>query len=170
MLLILPGAAFLLLDETDMGGGLAPVKEVPELWSEPITQCPYEGAQALAFAAERMAVADAKRERRPFHVQDGVQAVPVYEVAAACFRKGGDGGPAKLADDAAAFMRRDVTDEFRTRRVRLDHALSTEDHITAQKEVRVLLQFVEGKQHDWVTWLQNLDRNLKLKIGSQRRK
>jgi hypothetical protein len=169
MMLILPGGVFLLLDDPPLDNGLAPVKEAPELWAEPITQCPYSGPQALAFAAERMAIADAKRERRPFHVQDGVQAVPVYEVAAACFRSGGSAAPAKLADDAAQFMRRDLTDEFRTRRVRLDHALATEDDVSAQKEVRVLLQLVEGKQHDWVTWLQNLDRNLKLKVGTAKR-
>jgi hypothetical protein len=52
------------------------------------------------------------------------------------------------------------------RRVRLDHALATEDYVSAQKEVRVLLQFVEGKSGDYVTWLANLDRKLKLKVGT----
>jgi len=113
-----------------------------------------------------MAVADAKRERRPFHVQDGVSAVPVYELAGACFRAGGDGMSAKLAEDSAQFLRREMNDDFRTRRVRLEHALNTQDYVSAQKEVRTLLQFVEGKQGEWVTWLQNLDRQLKLKVGS----
>ena len=167
MMIMLPAAYMLFFDEEDTSGqARQTTKTPPELWASPITQCPHQGAQALAFARERMAVADAKRERRPFHVQDGVQAVPVYETAGACFRAGGDGGSAKLAEDAAQFLRREMNDDFRTRRVRLEHSLNTQDYLSAQKEVRVLLQFVEGKQHEWVTWLQNLDRQLKLKVGA----
>jgi hypothetical protein len=63
-----------------------------------------------------------------------------------------------------------MNDDFRLRRVRLEHALNTQDYASAQKEVRVLLQFVEGKQGEWVQWLQNLDRKLKLKLGSEEKK
>ena len=101
--------------------------------------------------------------------QDGVQAVPVYETASACFRAGGDAASARLAEDAAQFLRREMADDFRTRRVRLEHALNTQDYVSAQKEVRTLLNFVEGKQGEWVTWLQNLDRQLKLKVGTERK-
>jgi hypothetical protein len=169
MLIMVPAAYFLFFADETTGEAKPTSRPPPELWNPPVSQCPYAGAQAAAFARERMAVADAKRERRPFHVQDGVQAVPVYETAGACFRAGGDGGSAKLAEDAAQFLRREMNDDFRTRRVRLEHALNTKDFVTAQKEVRVLLQFVEGKQHDWVTWLQNLDRQLKLKVGERRK-
>lgn len=167
-MVMLPAVYVLFFDDDVQNGAVQTTLQPPELWNAPVTQCPHQQVQALAFARERMAVADAKRERRPFHVQDGVQAVPVYEVAAACFRAGGDGASAKLAEDAAQFLRREMNDDFRTRRVRLEHALTTEDYVSAQKEVRVLLEFVEGKQHEWVTWLQNLDRQLKLKVGSER--
>lgn len=168
MLVMLPAVYMLFFADEDVGTAKQTSKPPPDLWNPPITQCPHQQQQALAFARERMAVADAKRERRPFHVQDGVQAVPVYETAAACFRAGGDGASAKLAEDAAQFLRREMNDDFRTRRVRLEHALNTQDYVSAQKEVRVLLQFVEGKQHEWVTWLQNLDRQLKLKVGERK--
>ncbi len=169
MFVMLPAVYMLFFADEDTATTKQTSKPPPDLWNPPITQCPHQQQQALAFARERMAVADAKRERRPFHVQDGVQAVPVYETAAACFRAGGDGASAKLAEDAAQFLRREMNDDFRTRRVRLEHALNTQDYVSAQKEVRVLLQFVEGKQHEWVTWLQNLDRQLKLKVGEQRK-
>lgn len=143
-------------------------KQAPELWQAPVGSCPFAGGQALAFAREKMAVADAKRERRPFHVQDGVQAVPTYEAAAICFRSGGDAGSATLAEESAKFLRRDITDDFRTRRVRLDHALLVEDYVSAQKEVRILLQFTEGKSGDYVTWLSTLERTLKLKSGTKK--
>jgi len=166
LMVMIPAAYMFLFDDGDTEQTKATTKPPPELWAAPVTQCPYNGQQATAFARERMAVADAKRERRPFHVQDGVSAVPVYELAGACFRAGGDGMSAKLAEDSAQFLRREMNDDFRTRRVRLEHALNTQDYVSAQKEVRTLLQFVEGKQGEWVTWLQNLDRQLKLKVGS----
>ncbi|MDB4943901.1 MAG: hypothetical protein JWP97_3435 [Labilithrix sp.] len=160
------GLYTILVDDPNDSGPKPAPKQAPELWQAPVGQCPYAGPQALAFAREKMAVADAKRERRPFHVQDGVQAVPTYEAAAVCFRAGGDAGSGGLAEESAKFLRRDITDDFRTRRVRLDHALAIEDYVSAQKEVRVLLQFVEGKSGDYVTWLSNLDRKLKLKAGA----
>lgn len=170
LLILIPVGAYVLLADDDEGTGTAPSpRAVPELWAAAGTACPYtDRGQALAFAREKMAIADAKRERRPFHVQDGVQAVPTYEAAAACFRAGGDAPSAVLAEESAKFLRRDITDDFRTRRVRLDHALAIEDYVSAQKEVRVLLQFTEGKSGDYVTWLSNLDRKLKLKVGTKK--
>jgi hypothetical protein len=169
LLIMLPAAAYMFLVEDDTANTApkAP-RDVPELWEAPITTCSYKDEQALAFAQERIAVADAKRERRPFHVQDGVQAVPIYESAAACFRQGGDQASGQLADDAAKFLRVDMNDDFRTRRVRLEHALHIEDYVSAQKEVRVLLQFTEGKSGKYVEWLSNLDRRLKAKIGTKK--
>ena len=165
--IMIPAAVMLFLDEPD-DADPSPPKTPPELFNPPITACPYSGPQALAFARERMAIADAKRERRPFHVQDGVQAVPVYETAAACFRAGGDPPSGTLADDSAKFLRREMTEDFRTRRVRLEHALSIQDYVSAQKEVRVLLQFTEGKTGDYVTWLSNLDRKLRQRVGAKK--
>jgi hypothetical protein len=162
------GLYTILSDDGAEGGPRASPKQAPELWQAPVGSCPYSGGQALAFAREKMAVADAKRERRPFHVQDGVQAVPTYEAAAVCFRAGGDAASGNLAEESAKFLRRDITDDFRTRRVRLDHALTVEDYVSAQKEVRVLLQFTEGKSGDYVTWLSNLERKLKLKAGTKK--
>lgn len=168
MAIIVPVGMYTILAEDPVEGQKASPKQAPELWQAPVASCPYSGGQALAFAREKMAVADAKRERRPFHVQDGVQAVPTYEAAAVCFRAGGDTASGTLAEESAKFLRRDITDDFRTRRVRLDHALVVEDFVSAQKEVRVLLQFTEGKSGDYVTWLSTLDRKLKLKVGAKK--
>jgi hypothetical protein len=166
LILMIPGGGYLFLFDDEPNAPEVQRPNPPELWNAPNTLCPQQDPkQALGFARERMAVADAKRERRPFHVQDGVSAVPTYELAAACFRHGGDIPSGNLADESAKYLRREMTDDFRMRRVRLDHALQTEDYVSAQKEVRVLLQFVEGKSGDYVTWLSTLERKLKLKIG-----
>jgi hypothetical protein len=168
MAIIVPVGLYSILVDDPVEGQKASPKQAPELWQAPVASCPYTGGQALAFAREKMAVADAKRERRPFHVQDGVQAVPTYEAAGVCFRAGGDAASGTLAEESAKFLRRDITDDFRTRRVRLDHALAIEDYVSAQKEVRVLLQFTEGKSGDYVTWLSSLERKLKLKVGAKK--
>lgn len=169
LFLIVIAAGYIFLWDDDRTASEEPPRPQPgELWAPPATQCLQGGgrAQALGFARERIAVADAKRERRPFNVQDGVSAVPIYEMAAVCFRAGGDLPSASLADESASYLRHEMTDDFRMRRVRLDHALATEDYPTAQKEVRMLLRFVEGKSDNYVTWLSNLERKLKLKVGA----
>ena len=111
-------------------------------------------------------MADAKRERRPFRVQDGVAAVPMYELSGVCFRSGGDVESSNQAYAAANALRRELTDDYRTQRVRLEHALGVRDQKSAQRQVKILLAFTEGKQGDYVTWLSNLDRRLKIKLGS----
>ena len=167
LLLMIPAGGYLFLQDDGSNAKDNQRPQPPELWAAPSNVCPHarDRAEALSYARERMASADAKRERRPFHVQDGVLAVPIYETAASCFRAGADNASGQLAEDSAKYLRREINDDFRMRRVRLDHALNTEDYGTAQKEVRVLLQFVEGKSGDYVTWLSNLQRKLKLKLG-----
>jgi len=141
-------------------------QQVPDLWDSAAASCPQSVAeQALARAHEVQQVADARRERRPFHVQDGVAAVPLYEGAAACYQRGGDQPRATEAANAAAALKAEMQQDFRTHRVRLDHLLTIKDWVSARREVRVLLAYMEGKSGDYVTWLSNLDRQLKLKVG-----
>ena len=110
-----------------------------------------------------------RRERRPFHVQDGVKAVPLFETAAACFKAAGEDKAASDTANAAEELRKDVGDDYRTHRMRLEHALSVSDWHTVQVEARVLLAFLDGQQNDYVTWLSNLDRKLQLKYGRKNR-
>jgi hypothetical protein len=167
VLLMIPAAGYLFfVDPPQDTVSTKPPKE-PELWGAPVASCPQpNGEQALALAREKRSVADAKRERRPFHVQDGVAAVPLYELAAVCFRAGGDAEASSQAYAAANALRKELTDDYRTQRVRLEHALSVQDGKTAQRQVKVLMAFTEGKPGDYVTWLSNLDRRLKIKLGS----
>jgi hypothetical protein len=157
----------LMSDDGSTSTGPAP-KDVPDLWGDAVKTCPQAGQQALVVAQEKRGLADTKRERRPFFVQDGVAAVPMYETAAACFAAGGDPGAAKEAGDAAVTLRKTVQEDYRTHRVRLEHALSVNDWATAHREATVLLAFTEGKQGDYVTWLANLERQLQLKYGKKR--
>ena len=165
LLLILAGGYYLFFSTPPETATSTP-HEAPELWGPPIEACPQRAPQqAMALARERQAVADSKRERRPFHVQDGIGAVPLYELAAACYKVAGDRAASTETASAAAALRREVADDYRTHRVRLEHAVAIEDLPSARREVRILLQFTEGKQGDYVSWLSNLDRKLKLKLG-----
>ncbi|MCL2778045.1 MAG: FHA domain-containing protein [Polyangiaceae bacterium] len=165
VLILGAGGYMFLADDGNQGQAEAPPEEIPELWSAPTTNCP-SAQQQIAVASQQMESADAKRARAPFYVQDGVQAVPLYESAEACFRAGGDKESAALAHQSAERLRRDIINDFRTRRVRLAHSLAIEDYNNAQKEVWVLLQLTEGKTGKYVTWLQNQNRELKLKVGT----
>lgn len=165
-----PMLYFLAMDSDTGAEKAPPPSSSPDLWAAPITACPYSGAQATAFARERMALADAKRERRPFHVQDGIEAVPVYEVAGACFRSGADPASAGLAEESAKYLRQEMSDEFRTRRVRLEHALSVQDDVSALKEIRVLLQLTEGKSGEYVEWLVRMNRNVRARVSAAKKR
>lgn len=159
------GGYYLVSSDDTQAAKLAP-RDPPELFGPVIDGCPQRVPdQALALARERNIVADAKRERRPFHVQDGIAAVPIYELAAACYKVAGDGPDAAETGGAAASLRRELNEDYRTHRVRLDHDISIPDNEASRREVKILLQFTEGKQGDYVTWLSNTERELRLKLG-----
>jgi len=159
------GAYYFLASDATTDNAQQP-QQVPELWEAAAAACPQSAPeQAMARAREVQQVADARRERRPFHVQDGVAAVPLYELAASCYQRAGDQPHATESANAAAALKAEMQQDFRTHRVRLDHLLTIHDWVPARRETRVLLAYMEGKQGEYVTWLSNLDRQLKLKVG-----
>ncbi len=178
LLIVLGGAYSATVDPARFGGGVkrpAP----PELWGPVVTTCPQTGPQAIALAAQRLSLAEAKHERRPFYVQDGIQAVTLYEEGAACLRAGGDPQGAAAGPDATAkALRTEINNEYRAHNLRLEHALNTmgdsrtdetvktEMSKDALKETRALMKFVQGKSGDYVKSLTIRERNLSLKVGS----
>jgi hypothetical protein len=152
-------------DPAKDGPGAVP-KEIPPLWAAAAATCPQRAPdQALGFARDKKVVAEGKRERSPFHVQDGVAAVALFETAAACFRIGEDGGTAKEMDAAAEKLKKSLNEDYRAHQMRLEHALSVSDASTAQREVKTLLAMLAGQAGPYVVWLSNLDRRIALKLG-----
>ena len=83
---VFPLSMYVLL--TDNGPATGPAIARPRLRRSgviPRDTAPNPRPSQRWHCRDRAALADAKRERRPFHVQDGVKAVPLYEAAAACF-------------------------------------------------------------------------------------
>jgi hypothetical protein len=151
------------------GPGAPPaIAAAPPLWNAPVAVCPQEApGQALALAAEREIVAEGKRERRPFHVQDGVAAVSLFETAAACFGAGGNAEASEAAAKAAKVLRAKVEEDYHAHQVRLEHALFVSDSVVAAREVKVLRAFTEAASGPYVEWLSNLDRRLQLEASKE---
>ena len=140
-------------------------QEYPKLWDQGAATCDKSANDSAAFAMEKRVVADSKRERRMFHVKDGVDAVPLYETAAACYEKAGDKNNADAARDTANALRKELDDDYRTHRMRLQHAMQVKDMETARREVRTLIEMTEGKEGPYVSYLHVIERDLKQKLG-----
>jgi hypothetical protein len=141
--------------------GMTQPTAVPDLFTESTT-CPQTAApQANAVADGKLALANAKRERSPFHVQDGVAAVSLYKTAASCFRIAGRSAEAAAADHDAQALRARITEDFRVQRVRLERALTIEDWRGARKQVRALLAYTEQAPGEYASWLSITERKLR---------
>jgi hypothetical protein len=160
VLVLVAGAYLLLADDTPQ---MPPAPaDAPELFAAPTTTCPQTApVQARAFASDKLDVAEGKRERSPFAPNDGVEAVQLYDLASACFKVGGD--PAHAAEAAADSkqLRASITQDFRARRVRLDHLLAVGDYALARNDVRVLRALTDGKTGRYVEWLKQENQLLK---------
>jgi hypothetical protein len=131
----------------------------PALWGPPVAACPESAPpQALALAEEKMRIAQGKRERRPFHVQDGVAAVPLFELAAACFATGGDTARASTAQQSASDLRARVNEDYHAHQVRLEHALNVKDMPTVMHEATALRALTDGLAGPYVSWLADVQR------------
>jgi hypothetical protein len=166
--LMLPLLAFVLLFDDETSGVGEPPKKVPPLWGDPVKTCPQTGsAQALAVAQERYAIAETKRERSPFDIRDGIAAVPLYEIAAVCFQSTGNKEASDEALAAAKELRDLLQRDYSTHAVWLEHTLKVQDWRAAQREVSLMIAFTEGKKGEYVTWLSNTDRYLRIKFGQR---
>jgi hypothetical protein len=134
---------------------------VPELWSDASATCPMSATgQARAFAVEKRIVADGKRERHPFYASDGVEAVSLYQTAAACFERAGDTPRAAELKALAQQLRADVNDDFRVRRLRLERSLRTHQDEVTVRELIMLRRLTMGKQGPYIDWINRLARKL----------
>lgn len=160
-----PICLFILFDDSGASDIQPKPQEVPALWADEALGCEYDKEQALAVARDKKILALGRRERSPFDVRDGVLAVPLFEMSAACYRAAGDNARAEDMAAAGQRLREQMEEAYRAHQMRLEHALDVRSLRTAHQETQVLLRMLEGKTGPYVTWLSNLDRQLKLKLG-----
>ena len=139
--------------------GLPPIPEAPVLVGAKDAKCPDVSAeQRPLLAAEKLRIALAKRERSPFAPQDGIEAIGLFEVSAACFRVAGQAQQATDADEAANLLRTKLDEDYRLRRVRLEHAYRTHQSNAAKRELVVLIPMTAHRRGPYTEWLAFLDR------------
>lgn len=118
---------------------------------------------ALSLAEAELLRAETARERAPFDAEQGVNAVALYERAAACFRVAEQVEEATHATAAAQELKRKMNQEFHLHQVRLAWARETEHFLEARREVGLLLSFVGNRGGEYAKFLSALDRQLELK-------
>jgi hypothetical protein len=153
--------AYLLLmdDETVIA---PPPAQAPQLFTDTAVECREKvPAAALAFAQEQQALGDTKRERLPFAASEGVAAVGLFEMAAACYETGGRPVEAREARNTADTLKADLVNDFRARRVRLSHVLAVKDYALARADVAVLQALAVDKKGPYVDWLAKTAEQLK---------
>src|SRR5262249_15870500 len=124
----IPLAAYVFLTN-DSGDEAGPApKEIPPLWANTAVSCPQTAPDlARNVALDKKLVAEGKRERGPFHVQDAIAAVPLFETASACFRASGDQELSKEMGASAVKLRTQLIDDYRAHQMRLEHSLNVGD-------------------------------------------
>jgi hypothetical protein len=138
----------------------------PPLFDEPIGRCPPQSPETvIPFAQERRRLALAERERSPFATRDALDAVPNFELAAACFRAAGASEEADASAAAAASLRRKEEEEYRVRRARLEHAYLDTDIDAMDRETRVLSAMVAHRSGPYVDWLNEVVRRVRMTKG-----
>jgi hypothetical protein len=147
---------------------LAEPARVPGLWGAPADTCPQSTAdEALATARARIDLAGARRERSPFHPEDGVAAVALYQVAAACFRAAGNLDEANDTSAEARDIARALGEDFREHRVRLQRAMAQKEWARAEHEAQVLSTFLANAPGEYADWLAALRRTLVLQSSAK---
>jgi hypothetical protein len=166
LLLILAGGAMIFMQQTPSDND-AVVPPVPALFGETTTEkCPQQSsAPAEALALQHLQAAEGRRERAPFHVQDGVVATSFFEKAAACFARSGNSPGEQDARHSADVLRRQLKEDLHIHQVRFERSLSTKDYAAARREAQILQEFFQGRKEDYVTWLSSTDRALELKFS-----
>jgi hypothetical protein len=153
-------AAYWLLADPETPMEPAPSTAI-QLFAESQAGCPQAQPEAaLALAQEKLSQAEGKRERLPFDVRQGVAAVPLYDQAVACFKAANHANEAKDAESERDSLKRSMSDDFRARRLRLEHMLVVQDYELAKKDVVVLQDMTEDKHGDYVEWLASVRKRL----------
>jgi hypothetical protein len=162
------GVAFMLAARGQRAERTTEPAAIPGLWGSGVERCAQTTPdQALAAGRARVSLALAKQERSPFHPEDGVAAVPLYQGAEACFRVAGSEAEAAEAAGNAERLRRQMTEAFRVHRVRLQRALATKEWPIAIRESGILLTFLPSAGTEYATWLSNMRRKLQLQYESK---
>ena len=167
LLAIVPTIAILavVVIGTQFGPPELELPPAPPLFDAPVTNCPPTPADSVAaFATEKLRLAISKRERGPFSSADAVAAVPLFEVAGACYKVAGDPESERDTLVASTTLRKKLEEEYNVRRVRLAHYYKIGDPSGMKREIMAVLPMIANRGGDYVTVLNNLERGAELEL------
>ena len=130
--------------------------EPPTLFAEEQAQACPEGSQEPGERAVQTEFrAHARGDRLNYDLRDGVRSVMLYRQAAQCYRDAGQADKGEEMDALANDLQETVQAEYAARRLRLHHALQTEDWERAFVETRALSRLVDHieDENEYVVWL-----------------
>jgi len=131
--------------------------------------CPEQvPASATVAAGDMWREALDQRERSPFSPRNGMDAVRTFNVAASCFDVAGNHDAAEEARTQASLLRAGLERSFHVHRVRLDHSISQKDFALSKVEVAILKSFLAGREHPYLTWLDDMERWLEVTQGNRK--
>lgn len=155
----LAALAALLLDPTG-AGPIVPPPHTPQLWEASDAQrCARSASdQARELGQMHWQAALMKQERSPYHLDDALTAVSLFQRAQACFEQAGDGADAGRAEREFERLLRELEADYHRRRVLLERAIEKSDWRTAAREAIALQRLLGDRHPDYTGWLSNVER------------
>lgn len=149
-------------------GALPEPPKSPFAENEAAPVCPESNAaSALVAAGDLWREGVDARERSPFSPRNGLEAVRLFNTAGSCFDTAGKRDSGDEARTQASMLRTALEKSFHVHHVRLSHAITQQDFSLCQGEVAVLKGFMTGRDHPYMTWLDNLERWLEVTQGTR---
>jgi hypothetical protein len=150
------------ISASDSGGLVAP----PLFSAE--SKCPRtDRASAGALAEQLFLEGETQRERAPFRVQSGIEAVASLESSAACYDMAGNQRAALAIRKSAEALRKEIAVDYQAHRLRLDHALATGNGVDAHREATLLLALTSHVDGEYVDWLRSTQRRVSMRIAGE---
>ena len=145
------------------GAGIEP----PALFDETVPSCPDGDDEENAHSAEYRA--HSRGDRFRYDLRDGVAAIGLYHEAEVCYLQAEENGKARSMRAHREKLKGDIDAEYAARRLRLHHALQTENWENALVESRALLSITDhiNQEHEYVVWLGRTERIVKAKWERQ---
>lgn len=152
---------YTLLNEPEVQSAFTRPVPAPKLFATSLSPCrEAEPDAARVLAREQLSAAASKRERAPFSARDGVQAVPLYESAAACFQAAGEHELARDTHAEGQLLAAELQQELHAHQARLEWFLSRSSYAAAGQELAALRELVAGRSDAHAAWLLAVAREL----------
>jgi len=149
-----------LLLEPGGRGSVAPPPRTPALWAaSDARECGRSASdQARELGQMHWQAALMKQERAPYHLEDAMMAVGLFQRAQACFEQSRDPDAAARAEREFGRLLRELEADYHRRRVVLERAIEQSDWRTAAREAAALQQLLGERHPDYTGWLSNVER------------